>query len=83
MLAGVLAFAAGTLSLLSPCVLPLAPVVLTAALREHRFGPHALALGFTLSSTALGLAVALAGLALDRERVRLVAAVALVALGAV
>ena len=39
----VLAAAAGILSILSPCVLPLVPIVLATALGQHRFGPAALA----------------------------------------
>ncbi|TXN15809.1 cytochrome c biogenesis protein CcdA, partial [Methylobacterium sp. WL122] len=34
-----LAFLAGILSVLSPCVLPLLPLVLGAAASEHRLGP--------------------------------------------
>jgi cytochrome c-type biogenesis protein len=38
-----LALLAGMLSTLSPCVLPLIPIVIGAAIGEHRFGPAALA----------------------------------------
>ena len=38
-----LAYLAGMLSTLSPCVLPLLPVVLGTAISEHRLGPVALA----------------------------------------
>jgi cytochrome c biogenesis protein CcdA len=40
----VLALAAGLLSILSPCVLPLVPIVLGAAVSAHRLGALALAL---------------------------------------
>ena len=40
-----LAFVAGVLSILSPCVLPILPIVLGAAASEHRWGPAALAAG--------------------------------------
>ena len=43
-----LAFLAGILSVLSPCVLPLLPLVLGAAASEHRLGPAALAAGLAL-----------------------------------
>jgi len=36
-----LAFLAGLLSVLSPCVLPLLPIVLGAAASGHRMGPAA------------------------------------------
>jgi cytochrome c-type biogenesis protein len=80
-----LALLAGVLSTLSPCVLPLLPIVLGAALTEHRFGPVALAAGVALSYVAVGLFVATAGFAvgLDQDVFRNVAAVLLIAIGAV
>ena len=50
-----LALLAGILSILSPCVLPLIPVMLTGAVAEHRLAPVALAAGVALSFTAIGL----------------------------
>ena len=79
----VLSFAAGALSLLSPCVLPLLPVALAGALARHRLGPVALVGGLAVSATAFGFAFALLGTAIDRDVVRLVAAMILVALGAI
>jgi cytochrome c-type biogenesis protein len=80
-----LAFLAGLLSTLSPCVLPLLPIVLAAALTEHRLGPVALAAGVALSYVAIGLFVATAGFALglDQDIFRNVAAALLIAIGAV
>ena len=78
-----LGFAAGALTILSPCVLPLVPVVIGSAGQKHRFGPLALAAGLVLSFTSVGLAVAVAGEAvgIDSEVVRLVGAVLLVLAG--
>ena len=78
-----LAFLAGCLSILSPCVLPLVPIVLGAAASERRFGPIALATGLALSFTAIGLFVATIGFAigLDQDVVRALGAVLLIALG--
>jgi cytochrome c biogenesis protein CcdA len=56
-----LAFLAGIFSTLSPCVLPLIPLVLGAALTAHRFGPVALAAGLALSFVTIGLFVATIG----------------------
>lgn len=81
--AGLLGFAAGALSILSPCVLPLLPVVLAGALARHPLGPLALAAGLAASATAFGLAFALLGLALDRDLVRVIAAALLIVSGAV
>lgn len=80
-----LAFLAGILSVLSPCVLPLLPLVLGAAASEHRLGPAALAAGLALSFVAIGLFVATVGFAigLDAGVFRLVAAILLVIVGLV
>jgi cytochrome c-type biogenesis protein len=63
-----LAFLAGVLSILSPCVLPLLPIVLGAAASEHRRGPVALAGGVSLSFIAIGLFVATIGFELGMTR---------------
>ena len=80
-----LASLAGVLSTLSPCVLPLVPIVLGAAASEHRLGPAALAASLALSFTAIGLFVATAGFALglDAGAFRVAGAVLLVAIGLV
>jgi cytochrome c biogenesis protein CcdA len=80
-----LAFLAGILSTLSPCVLPLLPIVLGAALSEHRAGPLALAAGLALSFVVIGLTVATVGFAigLDAGVFRMVAGVLLIAVGIV
>lgn len=78
-----LALLAGSLSVLSPCVLPLVPIVLGTAASEHRFAPFALATGLALSFVAIGLFVATAGFAigLDTDLFRLVSAVLLIGIG--
>jgi cytochrome c-type biogenesis protein len=80
-----LAFLAGVLSVLSPCVLPLLLIVLGTAQSEHRLGPVALAAGLALSFTIIGLFVATIGFAigLDTSVFRLVSAVLLIAIGTV
>ncbi|MCJ2109800.1 sulfite exporter TauE/SafE family protein [Methylobacterium sp. E-025] len=80
-----LAFLAGILSVLSPCVLPLLPLVLGAAASEHRLGPAALAAGLALSFVIIGLFVATVGFAigLDAGIFRTGAAIMLVLIGLV
>ena len=80
-----LAFLAGILSTLSPCVLPLLPIVLGSALTEHRAGPLALAAGLALSFVVIGLVVATIGftIGLDAGVFRMVAGVLLITIGAV
>ena len=80
-----LAFGAGVLSILSPCVLPLVPIVLSTAASEHKMAPLALAAGLALSFTSIGLFVATVGFAvgLDAGVFRTVSALLMVAVGIV
>jgi cytochrome c biogenesis protein CcdA len=80
-----LSLLAGILSTLSPCVLPLLPIVLGTAVSEHRLGPAALAGGLALSFVAIGLFVATLGfsIGLDAGVFRSAAAVLLLLVGAV
>jgi cytochrome c-type biogenesis protein len=81
----ILAFAAGVLSILSPCVLPILPIVLTTAAAERKWGPAALAAGLVMSFVIVGLLVATVGYAigLDTDLFRTIAAALLIAFGAV
>lgn len=80
-----LGLAAGALSTLSPCVLPLVPVLIATAANAHRWGPLALGLGLTLSFTVIGILAATVGaaLGLDPEVFRVVGAVLLIVFGLV
>jgi cytochrome c-type biogenesis protein len=78
-----LSLVAGSLSTLSPCVLPIIPILLATAVAAHRLGPIALASGLALSFAVLGVAVASAGAAfgLDPVLLRRIGAVFLIAFG--
>lgn len=78
-------FVAGMLSTLSPCVLPLLPLVLGGAVAAHRFGMVALTLGMVLSFVGAGLFIATIGFAigLDENLFRTISAVLLAAIGIV
>ncbi|MGL4312717.1 MAG: cytochrome c biogenesis CcdA family protein [Sphingomonas sp.] len=78
-----LAFAAGALTILSPCVLPLVPIVLGSAAQRHRMGPLALAVGLVVSFTGVGFALATLGAAsgFDGDWVRYFGAALLLAAG--
>ncbi|MEO5764281.1 MAG: cytochrome c biogenesis CcdA family protein [Casimicrobiaceae bacterium] len=80
-----LSFVAGLLSTLSPCVLPLLPIVIGSAASHHRRGPLALALGLGLSFTLAGIVLSSLGLYLGFNQgwLRNVAAVVLVLFGVV
>ena len=79
------AFLAGLLSTLSPCVLPLVPIVLAAAAGEHRLGPLALAGGVALSFVAIGMFVATIGFSagLDAGVFRVLGGLIMIAIGLV
>lgn len=81
----ILALLAGMLSILSPCVLPLIPIVLTTASGKHRYGPVALAIGLAISFVAVGLFVALIGfgIGLDFGVFRSFGAIVMIVIGAV
>lgn len=60
-----LGFLAGLLSTLSPCVLPILPILLGSAVNAHPRAPIALAAGLAISYAVIGTALAWAGSALD------------------
>lgn len=80
-----LSFIAGILSILSPCVLPLVPIIVGTALNTHRLGPYALAFGLAISFTAIGVFLATLGdaLGIDQELFRSIAAWLLLIFGVV
>lgn len=80
-----LGFLAGLLSTLSPCVLPIVPILLGSAANAHPRAPLALAGGLAISYALIGAALAWAGaaLGLDTTVFRSVGAVILGLLGLV
>ena len=80
-----LAYGAGALSTLSPCVVPLLPILVASALSQHRFGLWALAAGLALSFTTVGLFLATVGLSIgiDSTLLHRAAGAVLIAFGAV
>ena len=79
------AFAAGVLTILSPCVLPLVPMVLGSAASEHRWAPIALAAGVGVAFAVIGGVLASAGFAagFDGSIIRPLAALLLLVIGLV
>ena len=80
-----LSLLAGMLSTLSPCVLPLLPIIFSSAVAAHRFGALALAAGLTLSFVSIGLFIATLGfsLGLDAGVFRWIGAFVLLGVGVV
>lgn len=76
---------AGALTTLSPCVLPILPIVLLGAMDRHRLGPVALAGGMVTTFSGLGILLLGAGSALDLsgDAVRVGAAALMVLFGLV
>ena len=78
----VLAFIAGLLTILSPCVLPLAPIVIAGARARGVAGPLMLATGLALTFGVVGGTLASLGIeAGDAAWVRVVSAVIMVLVG--
>lgn len=79
----VFGYLAGVLSILSPCVIPLLPVILAAAAAENRYGSLSLALGLAISFTFVGTFIAAFGLALgiDGTLIRAIAGLLMVGVG--
>ena len=80
-----LGFLAGALSTLSPCVLPLVPVLIGSAVNAHRRGPLALGAGLALSFTIVGMLLATLGAesGLDPSVLRTIGGIVLAAFGAI
>lgn len=80
-----LAFLAGFVSILSPCVIPLLPIVIGTAAAEGRLGPVALCAGVFVSFVSVGLFVALIGFSIgfDAGFFRVIAALMLALIGLV
>ncbi len=80
-----LAYAAGLLTLINPCVLPILPIVLAGSLQSSRYGPLALAGGMGLAFITLGFGVIAAGhlVGLREETVAQAGAIMMMAFGAV
>jgi cytochrome c-type biogenesis protein len=76
-----LGYFAGVLSTLSPCVLPILPVVLFGALEKHRLAPLAIAGGLSFAFVVLGVCLATFGLSFHPAVVRTAAAVLMLAAG--
>ena len=80
-----LSYAAGALSTLSPCVLPLLPIILFGALEQHAWGPLALAAGLSASFASVGIFLASLGfsIGLDPTAFRLAVAALMLIVGIV
>ena len=78
-----LGYAAGLLTLINPCVLPVLPIVLATAIQADKRGPVALAAGMSLAFVTLGIGVATLGYALGirEETVARAAAVMMIGFG--
>ncbi|MDJ0978739.1 MAG: cytochrome c biogenesis protein CcdA [Erythrobacter sp.] len=80
-----LAFLAGLVTILNPCVLPLIPILVGSALGKARSGPLALAAGLVTSFTLFGFTVIAFGysLGIDERLIRSLAGALLAAAGLV
>lgn len=79
----VLAYLAGLVTIVNPCVLPILPILIASALNQNRLGPAALAGGLVFSFSTFGLLIIAFGFSvgLDEQFVRGAAALILIAAG--
>ncbi len=79
----ILAYLAGALTTLNPCVLPMIPFVLATALREGKWGPVALMAGMSVTFTVFGTLIASVGpaIGLSQDNIRFAGALIMLALG--
>ena len=80
-----IAYLAGLLTLINPCVLPVLPIVLTSSLHADRRAPAALAAGMTATFVILGVGIAALGpaIGLTPDTVSAVAALVMIGFGLV
>jgi cytochrome c biogenesis protein CcdA len=80
-----LAWLAGSLTTLNPCVFPLLPLVLGGAVQDNRLAPVAMGAGMVAAFALLGLIVGVAGdaLGLSPDHIRMAGAVMLIGFGLV
>ncbi len=78
-----LAYVAGLVTILNPCVLPILPILIGSAFSQSRYGPLALTIGLVLSFSTFGLLIVAFGysIGLSEQVVRSVAAAVLIAAG--
>ncbi len=78
-----ISYLAGALTALSPCVLPLLPLVVGGAMQRHRAAPLLMGIGMTTAFAVAGWILGALGPAmdLDAERVHQAAAISLVIFG--
>lgn len=76
-------YAAGILTALSPCVLPLLPIVVGGAMQRHRAAPLLMGIGMTLAFAVAGWMLGVLGpvMGIDAEWIHQAAAVSLIVFG--
>ncbi len=81
----ILAYAAGLLTLINPCVLPILPIVVAGSLQANRLGPAVLALGMSISFIFFGVTIAAFGhlIGLDEQDIARAGAVLMIVFGVV
>lgn len=80
-----LAYLAGVVTILSPCVLPLIPIIIGSSLTEHKRGPLFLVAGLIISFTTFGMIVSTIGfsIGLTTGTLQIIAASFMIAFGVI
>jgi cytochrome c biogenesis protein CcdA len=79
----VVAFGAGVLSILSPCILPLLPAVLASSTGKGKLRPLAIVLGVSISFTLMGIVTSAFGTAFQAYtgQLKILAEILIIAMG--
>jgi len=79
----VVAFGAGILSILSPCILPLLPAVLASSAGKGKLRPLAIVLGVSISFTLMGIVTSAFGAAFQAHtgQLKILAEILIIAMG--
>lgn len=79
----IMSFMAGNVAVLSPCVLPAVPFIVSSALEQHKLGPIAISLGLITSFSVIGISIATFGsfLGVDQNVVRITSAWMMIVMG--
>jgi len=80
-----LAYLAGLLTLINPCVLPVLPIVLVGALNASKAGPLALAAGMSVSFVVFGVSITAFGasIGLTQDRLAQIGAILMMIFGVI
>ena len=77
----VIAYATGVISVLSPCILPLLPIIVGGSIQKNRFAPLLIAIGVVLTYACLSVLLSFSQTYIDVESIDQMGAVIFIVIG--